>query len=103
MAASIVLGRFELLALAALSSGPRSGHRLATELARRTGRHPGELEWPAREALRRLVTDGLVRELRAFGLRGPRRRYELTRKGRARLDSERRVWLGLARATVRAA
>jgi DNA-binding PadR family transcriptional regulator len=103
MAASFVLGRFELLALAALASGPRSGHRLALELARRTRRHPGELEWLAHEALRGLVADGLVRELRVFGLRGPRRSYELTRKGRTRLDSERRAWLGLARAAVRAA
>jgi DNA-binding PadR family transcriptional regulator len=103
MAASFVPGRFELLALAALASGPRTGHRLALELARRTRRHPGELEWLAHDTLRALVADGLVREHRALGLRGPRRRYELTRKGRARLDSERRAWLGLARAAVHAA
>ena len=103
MAASFVPGRFDLLALAALSSGPRPGHRVALELGRRTGRHPGELEWLAHETLRGLLADGLVREHRAFGLRGPRRSYELTRKGRARLATERRAWLGLARAAVRAA
>jgi DNA-binding PadR family transcriptional regulator len=103
MAGSLILGRFELLSLAALARGPRNGRKVALELARRTHRHPGELEWLAREALSRLVADGLVRECRAFGVRGPRRRYELTRKGRVRLDSERRAWVGLARATARAA
>jgi DNA-binding PadR family transcriptional regulator len=44
-----------------------------------------------------------VRSRRTAGARGRRRLYEATQAGRARLASERREWLLLARAVVRAA
>jgi PadR family transcriptional regulator PadR len=102
MAGSSVATQLELLVLAVVAPGPRSGYGVARQTAARSGCEPGELEARVHDTLHRLERCGLVRSRRAAGARGPRRLYEVTRAGRARLASERRVWLLLARAFARA-
>ena len=81
--------RFELLLLAALASGPRSGRTLLAELRRRGIEAPSE---PLFDTLRHLERAGLV----------ARRPYRLTPHGRAVLTRERTAWLGLARTVATA-
>jgi DNA-binding PadR family transcriptional regulator len=99
MAGRSVPTQLELLVLAVVAPGPRSGYGVARETAARAGRRSGELEGHVHDVLHRLERCGLVRSRRAAGRR---RRYEATRKGRARLASERREWLLLARALLSA-
>jgi DNA-binding PadR family transcriptional regulator len=99
MAGSSVPTQLELLVLAVVAPGPRSGYGVAVETAGRSGRETGELESRVHDVLHRLERCGLVRSWRTAGRR---RLYEATRAGRARLASERREWLLLARALVSA-
>jgi PadR family transcriptional regulator PadR len=95
--------QLELLVLAVLAPGPRSGYRVAREAAARARLAPGQLEGRVHETLHRLERAGLARSRRTAGARGRRRLFEATQAGRALLASERREWLLLARAVARAA
>ena len=83
--------RLELLLLAALGPGPRPAHRLAAYVRRRGTEPSTDAVF---DTLRRLEGERLVARRRAV--------YELTRRGRARLERERSAWVALAR-TVAAA
>src|SRR5262245_61869429 len=83
--------RLELLLLAALGPGPRPAHRLAAEVRRRGADASTDAVF---DTLHRLDCERLVARRRGV--------YELTRRGRARLNRERSAWLALAR-TVAAA
>jgi DNA-binding PadR family transcriptional regulator len=83
--------RLELLLLTALGPGPRPAHRLAGEVRRRGAEASTGAVF---DALHRLEGDRLVARRRPV--------YELTRRGRARLERERSAWVALAR-TVAAA
>jgi DNA-binding PadR family transcriptional regulator len=82
--------RLDLLLLAVLARGPRHGYGVLEELRRRDDSTPESLVHPA---LQRLERAGLV-----TSRRGRERVYRLAPRGRGRLERERRMWLGLARA-----
>ena len=83
--------RLELLLLAALGPGPRPAHRLAAEVRRRGAEASTDAVF---DTLHRLDCERLVARRRGV--------YELTRRGRARLNRERSAWLALARTVVAA-
>jgi PadR family transcriptional regulator, regulatory protein PadR len=84
--------RLDLLLLAALARGPKHGYGVLQELRRRHDETPESLIHPA---LRRLERAGLV-----TSRRGRERVYRLSPHGRRRLEGERRLWFGLARAVT---
>lgn len=77
--------------LGSIEREPRHGYAIAVELeARGFGRPRGGSLYPL---LNSLEVDGAVQTTWQEGESGPgRRTYELTARGRERLDAERRAW-----------
>jgi PadR family transcriptional regulator PadR len=92
MKSDMLKGQLELVALASLRDGPRHGYAIIKELRERSAGEFQVLEGTLYPALHRLEQTGLVRS--RWATEGGRRRrvYELSAKGRRRLDEQESEW-----------
>jgi transcriptional regulator len=99
----LLRGTLELLLLQALSQGPLHGYAIARRIETATGDALGVEEGSLYPALHRLEAREAVtaRWATAPGSRRRVRVYALTRKGRARLDAQKKGWRAFSRAVAR--
>jgi PadR family transcriptional regulator, regulatory protein PadR len=94
----VLKGHLELLLLAAVGAGPAHGYAIVEQLRERSGGTFDLAEGTVYPALHRLEQAGLLRS-RWSAVSGRRRRvYELTPRGRARLEAQQRDWWQFSRA-----
>jgi len=91
-------GQIDVLLLAVLSSGPAHGYAIIEELGRRSGGRLEIAEGTVYPALHRLEADGLLKSDWTQDAPRRRRTYELTRRGRGRLEVRREAWREFATA-----
>ena len=98
----LLRGTLELLLLQSLSKGPLHGYAIARHIEQATDDGLAVEEGSLYPALHRLEERGAVTARWAKGEKRRRvRLYSLTRKGRARLEDQKRGWRAFARAVGR--